>query len=158
MVIYINEAEFLITLFREYKEKLYVAMRKDNYPMEQILRFINGYSIICDACYEEYMDVITNSGCNINLSIGEVFCDGCHEALGILLEIVDECIPAFHNAGKWERIGMMYASCLAKYYIKNVIFGNDTEVEGGLYMDIPDKDDPDSYDWEEHELWEIYKI
>lgn len=142
-----SQLMFFTELWDEYKKKLYLRMRKDCYTMDNIASFINGYSIVTNECFEYVMDKVYKNG-DIFYT---VMIDNCDKAIAILDTIVNNIHNTYITSNDWEKIGIKYAICLAKYYIKNVIFGDDTEVEE-LYMDIPDKDDPDSYDWEEHGL------
>lgn len=135
----LNMVNLFLDLFDRYKEKLYLIMRKNKYSMDQILDFISGYSTVVSRCenyiYETYLDTDY-----FNIA-----------KLTDLMDVFNDTISTMTciDYKEWEIIGVKYAICLANYYINNVINGDIDEVED-LYLDIPDKDKPDSYDWEEH--------
>lgn len=178
MVIYINEANFLIDLLDKFKSKAYIYMRDEEYSMDNMLNFINGYSLVVEYCYCYVSDACINTdyaaydpATNFKNPIFKNY----DETIKALDEIVSNCKMVLKKCNQWNIIGIKYAICLAKFYIKNVIFSDDIEAENrithgirliksyikdalfgdyteveedGLYMDIPDEDDPDDYDWE----------
>lgn len=146
MRITLNTANFLVNLFTEYRNKIYIHMRKNNYSLQNILEFINGYTTVVELCGHYLLNVEMSYGCN-----------PITNTINILFETKDEMICVFEKSiepiykeeySKWEYIGIKYAICLANYYINHILYGNDTEYEDELYMHIPNNDDPDSYDWE----------
>ena len=134
----LNMVKLFLDLFDGYKEKLYLIMRKNKYSMKQILDFISGYSTVVVKCenyvYETYVDTDYFNVAKLT-DLMDVF----NDAISTMT-----CI----DYKEWEIIGVKYAICLANYYINNVINGDIDEVEE-LYLE-PDKDNPDTYDWEEH--------
>jgi hypothetical protein len=152
MVITMNKLNFMSDLFSEYKNKLYTYMRKGKYPIDNIMSFINGYSLVDDkiACYCIDIAMSTANG------ITERFEDVIFNDYTDLLKIMDEKIiysvkyMEYNYKDQWEKIGVKYALNLAKFYIKFVLSGYYNEVTNGIYINIPDKDNPESYDWEEH--------
>lgn len=140
-----NNLMFFVDLFDDYKKKVYVQMRKDKYSMNNITSFINGYSIVTHHCYEY---AISKS-----YKDGDIFWNAAFNNKDEAIKMINIIVNNIHNfyltSNQWEKIGIKYALCLAKFYIENVIFGDDTIVEEDeLYLCVPEEDDPDSYDWE----------
>lgn len=150
MKIHINDANFLINLFDKHKDKLYVHMRKDGYSINDTLNFINGYMLVVDHCNQFILNIVMGSGYNLECNFKTILfedCDAMIDRFNKIINGVNKVIKKYEPE-KWEMIGVKYAICLATFYIKSILFGNDTYVEDDLYISIPDKNDPDSYDWE----------
>ena len=133
-----------INLFDDHKKTLYLQMRKDEYPMETIMDFITGYSIITN----EFSDYLMNKMFSNNSFFYETAIDGYQDAMKLFKSITDRVHNEYITSNDWEKIGMKYALCLARYYIKFVIFGDDMDVDD-IYMEIPDKTYPENYNWED---------
>lgn len=151
MIITINKMNFLFNLFSNYKEKIFTHMRKDRYTIHDIMNFINGYMLVEDKIAQYTIDIEMQ-----NNSVAERFeCPIFTDCADLLRTIDDKIIYSikymeYDYEDEWEKIGVKYALNLIKFYIENVLSGFDNELPDGLYFDIPDKDDPESYDWEEH--------
>lgn len=155
MQITINETNFLIDLFNEHKKILYVHMRKNGYEMDNMLNFINGYTVVTDHCTNFVVGIEMGEGYTIESGFESVIFSSYDDILTTLDKIVDKINKFMRNYSynKWEKIGIKYAIYLARYYIENVLYGNYTDVanEDFLYISIPENDDPDSYDWDSFE-------
>ena len=122
-------------------------MRQNGYSMDKIMSFINGYSCLVERADNYIFNISYGKVCN-NYNNAILFND-YDEVLEILDGIIHNFTEKYTSLNEWERIGFKYAICLSKFYMKNVIFGDDTCVDN-MYMNIPDKDDPESYDWESY--------
>lgn len=149
MHININQTNFLIDLFDKYREKIYLYMRRDGYEINDILSFINGYTIIVEYCYRYSMNNIMGSGYDPISSFKTPVFSKCTEMIATIDNIANDINKSLNQCNQWEEIGIKYAVCLAKFYIKHVLFGNDNEVAEGdfLYVELPDRDEPELYDW-----------
>lgn len=150
MKIYINQANFLIDEFDKYKSKLYVHMRKENYEMSHILSFINGYMLIVELCSRYVLDIVMAKGYTPISNFKTVLFDSYEDVSEKLLNrAADDASKVVNKCDEWEKIGIKYALCFAKFYIKDIVFGDDIYVEDSLYMDIPNEYALEWYDWEE---------
>lgn len=147
MKIIINDVNFFIDLLTRHKETLYTRMRFCKYPMKDILSFLNGVTFVEDRCsiyvmnniVQDFDDVLFTNYDEVNEALEKTF---MHK-------------NTIKQASKWEEIGIKYAVCLIKFYMEHVVFGTYNIVNtSGLYLDLPDKNDPDSYDWKLHG-WDI---
>lgn len=144
-----NNLMFLVDLFDDYKNKIFIYMRKNKYHIVDIMDFVNGYSIVSNNCYQYAMDITYKNNYNI---FSDIIFNDCNEIVEVLHKIMNESINKI-NPNKWEFIGIKYAYCLARFYIRNVLSGLDNDVEeDDLYMSIPDKIHPENYDWDAHGL------
>ncbi len=142
-----NLVNFLLKTLSDYKSKLYIKMRQDNYPMDKILNFLNGYMAVEDLCFH-YMD---NISCELygpidNPIIFEGYTDIMNAFENNVINYINNHCK--DNYSGWETLGIKYAICLINCYIKYVIYGDDTEV-CDFYLNIPDKNNPNSYEWNE---------
>lgn len=157
MTLYFDQVEFLIDLFDEHKKKLYVTMRKNGYRMEQIMQFTTGYSLLVNSC-REYCKHILMGECTVfrlpESSKYRMVAFNSNDSLAVSLDDVLDDVLTSDEYSDWELNGIKYAVALAKFYIKYIVFGDDHDVDD-IYVEIPDKDDPDSYDWAEHGLDDI---
>lgn len=145
----INQTEFLIELFDRYKTKLYTHMRKNEYPIDKILEFINGYTAVTGNCYEYITDIIMGKGYMTSDKTNFLLFNSREEMIEELNKIVIKLDYVFRTSTQWEKIGIKYAICFATFYINDILFGNDMDVEDDLYMDIPDINYPQCYAWED---------
>lgn len=149
MKVTINEVNFLIDLLDKYKQELYIYMRDDQYPMSNILSFINGYTVVVDYCSNCIMDIIMTKGYNPISNFKTILFNNCDEMNKAFEEkVVNNIFNLVDKYNKWEAVGIKYAICLVKFYTNNIVFGNCSIIDC-TYLDIPNKDDPDSYNWEE---------
>lgn len=150
MKLTINEVNFLIDLLEKYRENLYIYMRDDQYPISDTLSFINGYTVVTDYCSAAIMDVVMTNGYNPVANFKTVLFNNYEEMNKVFEErVVNNIFNLVYKYNKWEAIGIKYAICLIKFYIENIVFG-DCKIIDCTYLDLPDKDNPESYDWEEH--------
>lgn len=150
MKVTINEVNFLIDLFDKYREELYISMRYDKYKINDILSFINGYTVVVDYCSSCVMDEIMSKGHNPVSNFKTVLFNNYDEMNKAFEEkVINNVFNLIDKYNKWEAIGIRYAICLVKFYIENIVFGDYDEFDI-TYINIPDKDNPESYDWEEH--------
>lgn len=148
MKITINQANFLIDLLDRHKETLYRYMRICKYPMNDILSFINGVTFVQDHCSRYVMDIVMYRGYNIIRNFEDiVFID--YDDINKTLEKILLYKDTIDQACKWEQIGIKYTVCLIKFYMEHVVFGT-YDIVNSIYLPLPNKDDPDSYDWELH--------
>lgn len=161
MKLTIEQVTFLVELFGKYHDKLYIQMRKMGYNINDIMSFVNGYRYAWRR-YSVFMTMHNKSSANENG--GLFYMPLLSDTYTTSYNNIDELISDIDgiemliadsikdHKDEWEVIGIKYAVALSKFYIKCVLSGKDTEVEDGLYMDIPDKDNPSLYDWSEHEI------
>ena len=151
MEVTINKANFLIDLFDKYRESLYISMRCDHYEMSDILNFINGYTLVFEYCSSYVVDSIMAKGYNPISNFNIVLFNTYEEMIKALEKVTvnNNAIKALINYDKWEIIGIKYAICLAKLYIKNIFSDNYFPYEH-YYLHIPDKNNPEDYNWEEY--------
>ena len=151
-----NQCNFLLDLLKSYKNNLYLEMRKQNYLMENILQFISGYELMCD-WISYHLTRIKKEVIELKsvfhippFSDYQVVIFGNEDDA---VNFITNMVYLINNGdySKWEDTGMKYVLCLAKYYIQYVLTGKDTDMTPGyLYIELPDKDNPEEYDWEEH--------
>lgn len=135
-------------LFGDYRNKLYLHMRKNKYSLENVLHFIDGYTTIVELCGSYLLDIeMGDSGFDAISNINSVLFNNKSEMLEAFKTAIKPIYKSSCEYSEWQIIGMKYAICLAKYYIIHVLYGDDTEVEEDLYIDIPDNDKPNSFDW-----------
>jgi hypothetical protein len=153
----INKMNFMIDLFSDYKNKLYTHMRKDEYSIDTIMSFINGYMLVEDKITDYVIDIEMFGDNSVAERFEEViFNDHTDLLKEIDLKIIYSIKYMEYNyKDKWEKIGVKYALNLIKFYVENVLSGNDTKMLNGLYFDIPDKNTPELYNWETHGGFDI---
>lgn len=155
MKLTIKQCDFLLELLKSYRNNLYMEMRKQKYQMEDILQFISGYELMCD-----WMIFDLEPTKKKMLDSKFTFTPSIYDYDIVLFENEEDVVKyvsgmvrlatIYNNKPKWSVMGIRYALCLAKYYTEFVLTGKDTELPDGLYMELPDKDNPDEYDWEAH--------
>ena len=156
MKLTIEQTTFLMELFGKYHDKLYIQMRKMGYKINDIMSFVNGYRHV----WKHYLSHLNmHNKSIIDEKVGMFYTPLCdlyitsYENIDEIIDYIDSMENVIANnindKDKWEAIGIRYAVALSKFYVQCVLSGKDTEVEDELYMDIPDKEDPDSYDWSE---------
>lgn len=156
MQITIGQAKFLIKLLDDYKDNVYIHMRKNGYNINDTLDFINGYSVVVSMCYNCIVDTIDIINYDDIDTLRYIIFNSCDDAIKELQKITKNALGSC-ILKLWEIYGIKYAICLARFYIVDVLSGKDTEVEDELlYMNIPDKDNPVSYNWEEHGWSEMH--
>ena len=148
MSLCINKISFLLKLLENYKFDIYVKMREDGYSINQILDFIDGYSLVLEEAYKAAFNNIPHHEDDQDLTT-IVFEDHSDflKAYDVLINNI--CKKKYMYDG-WSIIGAKYILCLIRYYMNNVIYGNIDEVED-FYLNIPNKDNPNSYEWDERD-------
>ena len=150
MEIRLVTANILADLFARYSKKLYAYMRNEKYSIDIILNFVTGYTIVTDTCSKYLFDIIMSEGFDIKSEINVIVFQDSNEAINFLNTTEKNLTAGLDSYNEWIKYGVRYAICLAKYYILFVLTGKDTEMPEGLYMNIPDKDHTEDYDWDEH--------
>ena len=146
VTINLSQANFLCNLFGNYRDKLYYHMVKNNYPMQNTLDFISGYTAIAELCGKYLMDIEMRNGFDPVTNSKCVLFNNANEMISAM-EVAIKAIYDRTDYPEWEEIGHKYARSFAMFYITCGLFGEQFEIEEGLYQDIPDKEDPDSYEW-----------
>ena len=139
----LNSVLFLIKLLEDSRTELYIKMRDENYSMWQILDFVNGYTSVIRSCDRIVCDKVHTPD-RYDEIIFEDYSDMMN-SFDVLLRIIYDDKDSYSG---WEILGAKYALCLIKYYIIHVIFGDVTEV-CDLYLSLPDRYEPNSYEWDE---------
>lgn len=139
----LNQVFFLIKLLEDARTEIYIKMREDKYSMNQMLDFINGYTNVTIACRKAATNHIDNTEYNPNQIVFESYTDTMN-TFDLLIGMICDDKDAYTG---WEILGAKYALCLIKFYIQNVLFGDDTEVDD-MYLSLPDKNNPNSYEWD----------
>ena len=136
---------FLLDLLENYRRDIFIKMRKDGHPIEQILAFIDGYTGIYSTCHIAIKDPEYNGEC---LFLDTIVFEDYNDIMNTYDIIINKVREDKHRYIGWEMLGAKYALCLIKFYIEFVLYGNDTEV-CDFYLTIPDKNNPNSYHWDE---------
>ena len=152
MRININKVENMVDLFDNYKFTLYSRMKKMGYSESTILDFLDGYSVVVKACRYYMMEINMKRGFDLESEFNAILFSTHGDIIREFDKIIANIGKKIKDCAIWQKIGMKYAACLGNFYLDNILTerDNETEEDDFPYVEIPDKDYPGSYDWDEH--------
>jgi hypothetical protein len=146
MSLSVAEINLLLKLVEDHKLDIHIKMQENGYSIDQILNFIEGYTLVQHDLNEAVYNNVLSYDNDPSIIVFENHSDAL-KAFGILINKVrdNQCMYA-----DWSVLGAKYLICLIRYYMNNVIYGNLQEVED-FYINISDKINSNPYKWDKHD-------
>lgn len=149
----LSSVKIYINQFLEYAHRMYIYMNSKGYSVCQILNFTTGYINTINSIKAEVKNLANSEGIKPNDIIFEnynelisIFNSKSNDILNDLRNNVlyDDHLSSYNV---WIEYGIKYAILFIRYYIDNVIYGNNEDKKLEIYLDIPDSIDHKNFDW-----------